>query len=233
MNQEMKIPIHISIIPDGNRRWAKEQGFRTSMGYSRGGDYEHLKSLVEEARKLGAKYFSFWGFSTENWNRDKSERDEIFKLVLRNIEKFRKDALENKLRFRHIGRKDRLPANIIAELEKLEKETERFSDFNVLLCLDYGGRDEIVRAVRKIISDKISLSEVDEKNFVKYLDTSEIPDVDLIVRTAGEMRTSGFMPFQSTYSELYFSEKYFPEFGVEDLRKAVEEFGNRKRNFGA
>ncbi|MEM4271472.1 MAG: polyprenyl diphosphate synthase [Candidatus Pacearchaeota archaeon] len=233
MNEEMRVPLHIAVIPDGNRRWAKEQGFVASKGYSRGGDYEHLKSLVNEARRLGTKYFSFWGFSTENWARGESEKNEIFKLVLRNIEKFRKDALENNLRFRHIGRKDRLPENILSELEKLEKETEKFSDFNVLLCLDYGGRDEIVRAVRKIISEKISLSEINEKKFSSYLDTKDIPDVDLIIRTAGEKRLSGFMPFQSTYSELYFSEKFFPEFGADDLRKAIEEYGKRKRNFGA
>ena len=221
---------HSAIIPDGNRRWAKEKGFEASYGHSKGGDYEHLRGLLDEARKLGIKYVSFWGFSTENWARGKLERNAIFNLILKSIKRFREDALKNKTRFRHIGRRDRLPESLLSELEKIEEETKNFSDFNVMLCLDYGGRDEIVRAINRMIKEGVK--QIDEKEFAKYLDTAEIPEPDMIIRTAGEKRLSGFMAFQSAYAELYFSEVYFPDFDAGELRKAVEDFKKRKRNFG-
>ena len=223
-------PVHVAIIPDGNRRWAKMKGFGAGHGYLRGGDYEHVKGLVFEAKRLGVKYLSLWGFSTENWERPKRERDVVFKLILNNVDKFRRDAVENKIRFRHVGRKDRLPENLISEIAKLEDETEKFDEFNVLLCLDYGGRDEIVRAVNKALVSGVK--RVDEKRFSEFLDTRGIPDADLIIRTAGDHRLSGFMLFQSAYSEFYFPEVSFPDFGKKDLAAAVEEFVRRKRTFG-
>src|SRR3972149_5938307 len=211
-------PSHISIIPDGNRRWARSKGFEASYGHLKGGDYEHVRSLFLEAKESGVKYVSMWAFSTENWSRLKREKDAIFGLISDSIEKFRKDASKDGIRFWHIGRKDRLPNDIISHLSKLEKETENFKELNVLLCLDYGGRDEIIRAVNKAI--KSGLNEVDESKFSEFLDTYNIPDVDLIIRTGGEKRSSGFMPFQSVYSELYFSETHFPDFDTRELRKA-------------
>jgi len=225
-----KIPLHVAIIPDGNRRWAKSKGLIASEGHRRAGSYNHIKELFDEAKKLGVKCLSFWGFSTENWKRDKKEIDEIFKLVLNAINEWRNDAHENKIRFVHVGRKDRLPKDIINEFRKLEEETKEYKDFKVVICLDYGGRDEIIRAVNKIIAD--GKKSITEEEFSKYLDTNDIPDPDLIIRTSGEKRLSGFMPFQSAYSELYFSDLYFPDFGGSELRKAVEDYSQRQRRFG-
>jgi len=187
-----------------------------------------MDALFNEAKRLGVKYMSFWGFSTENWNRNKEEIKAIFNLVLSMSEKFRKDAHKNKIRFRHIGRKDRLPKKLVSELERLERETALYKDFNVNLCLDYGGRDEILRAVNKLLGKK----KVSEKDFVMALDTAGIPEPDLIIRTSGENRTSGMMPFQAAYAELCFSNVYFPDFDAAELRKAVEEFSRRVRRFG-
>ena len=232
MNDTKNIPIHISIIPDGNRRWAKARGFMASYGHVKSGDYKHIRSLVSEAKEQGTKYLSLWALSTENWSRPKGEREVIFKLVMNTIDNIRKDISKNKIKFkfRFVGRKDRLPKNLVSEISKLEKETKNFKDFTVILCLDYGGRDEILRAINKMI--KSGIKNVNEVKFSNFLDTSNIPDVDLIIRTAGEQRTSGFMPFQSVYSELYFTKTSFPDFQRKDLRKAIEDFAKRKRNFG-
>ena len=139
-------------------------------------------------------------------------------------------SLKNKVRIRHIGRKDRLPKNVVQELVKVEEATKDFDNINIQICLDYGGRDEIVRAINKIL--KSGVQEINEDDLINYLDSVGIPDPDLIIRTSGEKRTSGFMPFQSGYSELYFSDVHFPDFTPKELRKAVEEFSMRRRNFG-
>ncbi len=228
--KRIEIPNHLAIIPDGNRRWAKKKGLASFRGVNAGGDYSHLKELFDEARNSGIKYMSLWGFSAENWKRPKKEIDAVFGLINKSIDKFRKDAMKNKIRFRHLGRKDRLPKEIIKAMDELEQETKEFDDFNVQLCLDYGCRDEVVRAVNRILKDK--LKEVDEKTFASYLDDADIPDVDFIIRTSGEKRTSGLMGYQSDYAEFYFIDKLFPDFNAKDLRKAIEEFSNRKRNLG-
>ena len=159
------IPSHVAIIPDGNRRWAKSKGLRASYGHLKGGDYEHLRSLILESKKLGIKYLSMWAFSTENWSRPKEEIEVIFKLILGVIGKFEKDALRDKIGIKFIGRRNRLPRKIISKLLKLEKKTENFNEFTLVLCLDYGGRDEIIRAdVRNACS---SCSKDDEKAFKK------------------------------------------------------------------
>ena len=225
-----KVPMHVAIIPDGNRRWAKSKGFEESFGHYKAGAYENLEELFKEGKKLGIKYMSIWGFSTENWKRSDKEKEGIFELILSGVEKFMKDAGENQIRFRHIGRKDRLPAGLVSALKKLEKETEKYDKFNVQLCLDYGGRDEIIRAVNKAL--KAGAKSVDEKSFLGFLDTEGISDPDLIIRTAGERRLSGFMPFQAVYSEFYFSDLYFPDFGARELRRAVRDYGKRQRRFG-
>lgn len=224
------IPGHVAIIPDGNRRWAKFRGLESHFGHYKSGSYSNIESLLKEAKKIEIKYVSIWGFSTENWKRSEEEKRAIFDMLLGGVERFMKFAKENEMRFRHIGRKDRLPKNLINALEKLENETKDYRDFEVLLCLDYGGRDEILRAVNKMLKSR--KKEASEKDFAEYLDTTNIPDPDLIIRTSGEQRISGFMPFQAVYAELYFSDVYFPEFGIEELHKAIGEYGKRKRRFG-
>lgn len=224
------IPKHVAVIPDGNRRWAKFRGLAPQFGHYRAGSYSNIESLLKEAKRIGVKYISIWGFSTENWRRSKTEKKAIFDLLLGGVERFMKFAKENKMRFRHIGRKDRLPKNLIKALERLEKETKVYTDFEVLLCLDYGGRDEIIRAVNKMLNKKIK--KINEEKFSEYLDTNESADPDLVIRTSGEHRLSGFMPFQAVYAEIYFSNVYFPDFGIEELRKAIAEYGRRQRRFG-
>ena len=223
------MPVHVVIIPDGNRRWARARGLKPWEGHYKSGSYDNLISLFREAKRLGVKYLSIWAFSTENWKRDKKEVDILLNLTLKRIMDFSKEIHNEKIRFRHIGRKDRIPVKLVRELEKLEKETAGYNESNVQLLLDYGGRDEIIRAVNKLIKNG---KEVGESEFSEALDTFDIPDVDLIIRTSGEKRLSGLMPFQGVYSELYFIDKHFPEFTAEDLRIAVEDFSNRKRNFG-
>jgi len=218
---------HVVIIPDGNRRWAISCGLKPWEGHNKSGTYDNMSSLFDEGKRLGIKYMSFWGFSTENWKRDKKEVDIILMLVLKGIRQFAAKAHEDKIKFLHVGRKDRLPKNLVEEMNALEKETVGYDKFCVLLLLDYGGRDEIIRAVGRAKGKK-----VDEKSFGGFLDTAGIPEPDLIIRTGGEKRLSGLMPFQSVYSELYFIDKLFPDFTAEDLREAVGEFRERERRFG-
>lgn len=225
-----KVPMHVAIIPDGNRRWAREKGFEASKGHLVAGEFEHLKEIMNEARRQGVMYLSLWGFSTENWSRNKIERDTIFGMIEKMVPKLSEEFKKEGIKFRHIGRKDRLPRGLVSALTKLERETEKNKKFNVHLCLDYGGRDELIRAANKMI--EFGVKKIDENSFKSFLDTQDIPDPDLIIRTSGEQRISGFMPFQATYAELYFSEPYFPDFGAREFGEAISSFGKRIRRFG-
>ena len=224
-----QIPKHVVIIPDGNRRWAKGKGLTIIKGHEKSAKFENIKSLLEEANKLGVKYLSVWGFSTENWGRPAMEKQFLFGLMISNLDDFKKYAKENNIRFRHLGRKDRLPRGVVSALNSLEDETKNCDGLKVQFLLDYGGRDEIIRAVRKILEEG---GEIDEEKFKSYLDTAGMPDVELIIRTGGEKRLSGLMPFQASYAEIYFTDKYFPDFNPGDLSDAVKWFSERKRNFG-
>ena len=224
-----KIPVHLVLIPDGNRRWALSKGLAKIDGYKTV-DYEHLESLLLEAKKLGVKYVSLWIFSTDNWKRPKSEINFLFNHFLNNLDALLTGANKYKVRVRHIGRKDRLPLLLRKKLEELEKKTEKYDEFNVQLCLDYGGRDEIIRAVNKLIKSK--KKNISEAGFNDFLDTKGLPDVDFIIRTSGEHRTSGLMPFQSAYAELYFADCHFPDFDGKELKKAIIEYTRRQRRFG-
>lgn len=226
---DKNIPLHVSIIPDGNRRWAKSQGLDVVKGYSKV-DYNHIESLLLEAKNLGAKYMSLWFFSTENWKRSKTEINFLFDHFSKNVDGILQGALKNKIKIVHVGRKDRLPKKVIDGLSLLEIETSEFKDFTAVICMDYGGRDEILRSVNKIL--KSGQSSISEDDFKNYLDTSEIPDPDLIIRTSGEKRLSGFMPFQSVYSEFYFADMHFPDFTPKELKAAVEDYSKRKRRLG-
>lgn len=224
-----KIPLHIGIIPDGNRRWAVSKGLENVKGYSKV-DYAHIENLLLEAKKLGSKYMSLWFFSTENWKRPKYEINFLFDHFSKNLDLMLQGSLKNKTRIVHLGRKDRLPKKVVDGLKLLESETSKFEDFTLLLCMDYGGRDEIIRAVNKMLES--GQSNINEDDFKKYLDSSDIPDPDLVIRTSGEKRLSGFMPFQTTYSEFYFTDLHFPDFGVKEFRQAIEDYSKRKRNMG-
>jgi len=225
-----KNPIHVAVIADGNRRWAIDKGLAPSIGHEKAGNKDNFLSMMEEAKSLGVKYLSFWVFSTENWNRNSTEINFLFKIFLKWLTEWKKDLIERKVRFVHLGRKDRIPRELASKLQELEEETKHFVDFTVIACIDYGGRDELIRAANKMLNSGVE--KVDENSFKQYLDTKDIPDPDLIIRTSGEQRLSGFMPFQSAYAELYFTSVYFPDFDSLELRKAVEEFQRRNRRFG-
>lgn len=225
-----KIPQHVVIIADGNRRWARQRGWHPWIGHRKAIEYSRIKAIFDEAKKIGIKYFSVWFFSTENWDRDPKEIEVLFGLFRIMIVKWREQFLQEEIRFRHFGRKDRLPADIIETMEKLEKETEKFTKFNIQLCLDYGGKDDLVRAFRKML--EAGVKDIEEATISQYLDTHEIPDPDLIIRTSGEQRTSGIMVYQAAYAELYFTNVCFPDFDANELYRAVLDYSGRVRRFG-
>ncbi|MEN9880898.1 MAG: hypothetical protein RLZZ308_81 [Candidatus Parcubacteria bacterium] len=221
------IPQHIAIIPDGNRRWAKKKGLPVLSGHLAG--YERVHELTKEARAVGVKYVTIWAFSTENWNRNEEEVDDLLTLIYKGLKELQGGVLEEKSRFVHLGRKDRLNKKICNLIEEMEESTKQYTDFCICIAIDYGGDDEVRRA---LLLYEASHDIV--KTFVDFLDTSRagIPSPDLIIRTSGEIRTSGFMPLQSLYSEWYFDIRPFPEFGKDALHEALHEYSTRNRRFG-
>jgi undecaprenyl diphosphate synthase len=220
---------HVAIIPDGNRRWARAKGMLATAGHAAAITHDRLLGFIKEAKRLGIPYLSIWGFSTENWKREKVEVEGLFSLLRKAIKDMRKDAHEHQVRFRWLGRRDRLPQGLREELEGFERETAQYGALHFQLCLDYGGRDELLRAVNSAVAAGTS---VDERAFAALLDTHGIPDPDLIIRTSGEQRLSGLFPWQGVYAELLFVEKHFPDFGPQDLAAAADEFARRTRRFG-
>lgn len=221
------VPNHLVIIPDGNRRWAEERNLKAWEGHKQGID--QIKSLISEITELGIKYVTFWGFSTDNWKRDDLEVKYLMTVFKDSLKSLREEAFKYEIRFHHFGRKDRLPKALIEEINKLEKDTENFNKHHLAIALDYGGRNELLRAVEALGNDN---KEISEESISKALDTKDFPDVDFVIRTSGERRTSGMMPWQSIHAEYYFSPIYFPDFSPAELRLAVEDFEGRKRRFG-
>ncbi len=219
-------PLHVAIIPDGNRRWAKKQSLRPWKGH--GAAFESMKSIAEWCRddpRVGT--LTLWVFSTENWNRSASEVRELMKLLRSSLESQRESFRTHKVRCVHSGRKDRLDPALAALVREVEEETKLFDGFTINIALDYGGRDEVVRAVNRIKEGDIS-----EESIRAHLDHPELPDIDLVIRTSGEKRTSNFALWQSTYAEWIFSQKLFPDFSLDDMHAALEEYEHRKRRFG-
>lgn len=216
---------HVALIADGNRRWAREKNLPSFEGHRKG--FENIKKLLKKGRDLRIPVMTFWVFSTENWKRQQEEVGYLMRLAEEVIEVQLKEAIEEETRIVHIGRKDRLPEGLKAKIAKAEEETKKFTKYYFVIALDYGGHDEILRAVTKMKDAKT-------ENLDAYLDTSILPypNPDLIIRTGGEERLSGFMTWQSAYSEYFFSPLKFPDFLPEELEKAVEEFKSRQRRFG-
>lgn len=225
------VPNHVAIIYDGNRRWAKRHGLSEAEGHKAGAK-NVVDNVVRFAKDYDIKYLTFWLFSTENWKRDEKEVSFIWNLFRKYFDEFFKEFSKEKIRFHHIGRKDRLPKDIIDSILKLEKDTESFEDHHLCLALDYGGRDEILHATKEMIRLGLKPEDVTEENFSKYLYTKDIPDPDLIIRTSGELRFSGFMAWQGTYAELFVSDKNGPDFDQAEFEKALESFSKRERRFG-
>lgn len=228
---ENKVPTHVAIIYDGNRRWAKDRDLPEDQGHKVGAQ-NVVDNVVKYGKTYGVKYLTLWLFSTENWKRSKGEVKFIWNLFRKYFSEFSQKFIEEEIRFHHIGRKDRLPSDVVSFIKDLEERTCGYDKYHLCLALDYGGRDEIVRAVRSVIESGLDPEDVTEEVFSQYLDTKDIPDPDLIIRTSGEIRFSGFLPWQGAYAELYVSEKNGPDFDNEEFEKALESFSKRNRRFG-
>jgi len=232
----MNIPQHIVLFPDGNGRWAKKEGLPWLSGYKKG--YENLINFGEWCRGRGVKVLTVFGFSTENWGRSKKLVDYLMRLfenkLIINIEKYMKSKEWQKLgvRVRIIGQRERLPKSLQKAIEKAEEITKNNKDMFLNLAISYGGKWDILNAVKKIVEDNIPANKINEKLFESYLSTAGLPDPDLIIRAGGEMRMSNFVLWQAAYSELYFCPKLWPDFTEQDLDIALAEFDKRSRRFG-
>lgn len=232
MNNKDYLPKHVVIIPDGNRRWAKEKG-RPAVEGHRYAAQTTLPNLVNEFIKLGIKYFTFWALSTENLTgRSKEELSHLFDLTRFFLKRKYKEFENKKIKLKVIGDLTKLPEDLQKEILKITEDTRENKKMTIILGLNYGGKDEIIRAIKKVQSSNFQIQNLTKENFHNYLDTAEIPDPDLIIRTGGEKRLSGFMLWQSEYSELYFSDLYFPDFSAKELEKAVKNYSQRQRRFG-
>ena len=228
--EKSRIPKHVVIIPDGNRRWAKKHGFAPIEGHKKGLDTA-LK-VVNGSRNLGIKILTIWGFSTENWNRSNFEVKYLMKLYSFFFRNHLKDLIKDGVRFKWLGRRDRVPAYLKKILEKLEAATAKNSKYILNICIDYGRRDEIVRAFKKLLKRKVNPASINETMVSESLETAGLPDPDLLIRTSGEKRTSGIMPWQTVYTELFFSKLYFPDFSLAEFKKAINDYSLRQRRLG-
>ena len=231
----LKIPRHVAIILDGNGRWAKAKGMPRTYGHTAGA--KNVEDIGRIAGELGVKYLTYYAFSTENWKRPEEEVGALMKLLKSYLNKCFKTAKKDNMRFRVIGDRSRLDPDIQDTISELMDYTKDFDGLSLQIALNYGGRDEIVRAVRNI-SDEIREGilpenvEIDEALISRHLDTGDIPDPDLLIRTSGEKRLSNFLLWQCAYTEFYFTDRHWPEFDREELLRAFEEYGKRDRRFG-
>ena len=220
---------HIAIIMDGNGRWAKERGKIRSLGHKEG--LKSTKRLIQHASDRGLKFITLYAFSTENWKRSEEEVSYLMNLIHLHLRQEMKFYKKNRIRVRFIGDLSRLNPSLQEEMKSVERDTAEFDGLTVLLAINYGGRDELRRAVQKMIDSGISRP-VTEADIESCLDTTGIPDPDLIIRTAGEQRLSNFLMWQSAYSEFWYSPKLWPDFGPEDFDEAVDAYFGRERRFG-
>lgn len=227
------VPSHIAMILDGNRRWARARGLKPWEGHYYG--FRAVEKLANAARDLGVHTFTVWAFSTENWERPQEEIDAIMNLFRKALKEKEKEFHRDRVALVHLGRKDRLPDDIRNELTRIEADTAKYSGNHVFnLAVDYGGRNEIVRAAQKAIDSGMASKDLDEKTFEKFLDTTTqpYPNPDLFIRTSGEQRTSGLLPWQMVYAEYYFDSTHLPDFSPEKLKEAVLDYSRRRRRFG-
>ena len=234
MSSELKIPNHVAIILDGNGRWAKAKGMPRNYGHVQGA--KTVEVICEEAYKMGIQYLTVYAFSTENWNRPKDEVDALMKLLRNYMKTCLKTAAKNRMCVRMIGDKSRLDEDIRTRIEELEEATKDNDGLHFQIAINYGGRDELVRAVKQI-AEKASLGEVNAKEISEEmisgaLDTKGIPDPDLLIRTCNEQRISNFLLWQLAYTEFYFTPVPWPDFTKEELEKAVEAYNHRDRRYG-
>ena len=230
----MKIPEHIAVIMDGNRRWAEERNVPHIAGHSAG--VEALDAVTEECARRGVKALTAYGFSVENWNRPRPAVDALFSLLRNTLKRYISKVRENNIRFNTIGRVNELPRDLRIMLEKAVDDTSGNTGMVLTAALNYGGRQELVDAARALVSEygkgDGGVDFISEKSLEERLYTAGLPEVDLVIRTSGELRISNFLLWQSAYSEFYFTETLWPDFRAESLAKALEEYGRRQRRFG-
>ncbi len=230
----MNMPRHVAIILDGNGRWAKAKGMPRNYGHAQGS--KNVERICEEAWRMGIKYLTVYAFSTENWNRPKDEVDALMKLLRNYMKTCLKTAAKNDMKIRVIGDITRLDEDIRSRIEELEESTKDNGGLNFQIAINYGSRDEITRAVRRIAADcrdgRLAAEEIDEQVIDRYLDTHDIPDPDLLIRTSGEQRLSNYLLWQLAYTEFYFTDVSWPDFTKEELLKAVEQYNARDRRYG-
>jgi len=223
-----RLPLHIGIIMDGNGRWAKQRGMNRSQGHRAG--LESAKIVIQKAADLGIRYVTLFTFSTENWKRTADEVGFLMTLLKTHLRSELSFYSDNGIRVQHLGDMSGLPPDIASEIRSVIADTAGFHKTTVVLALNYGGRDEIIRAIRKIKAD--DLKTLTEKDFDKYLDLPDLPPMDLLIRTAGEKRISNFLLWQSAYAEFYFSDLLWPDWNGDTLLEAIAEYQARDRRFG-
>lgn len=222
---------HIAFIMDGNRRWAKKRGLPTFFGHSKG--YENLKKIAEACFDRGIEVATFFAFSTENWNRSKKEVAYLLDLLGRGVTADAETLDKRGVKVRFLGDIDGFPEKLARQMRAVEEKTKNNTKGTLAIAANYGGRAEILSAIKKMIEDGVKPEAIDERLFSNYTWTKDLPDPDLIIRTSGEQRMSGFLTWQGVYSELLFIKKFWPEFTPAELDKALEEYASRQRRFGA
>jgi undecaprenyl diphosphate synthase len=231
MNSRIQtVPTHLGLILDGNRRWARDNGKTTIQGHREG--YQNLKTVTRAAIKYGVRYVSAYVFSTENWKRDRQEVQDIMNLLKWVLKHEVKSFHKDNIRLRVVGSKAKLGTALLTAIHDAEKMTENNTRGTLLLCLDYGGQQEIVDAVKRIAETGVDPAEITSDLIDRFLYAPDVPPFDLIIRTSGEQRLSNFLMWQSAYSELSFTKKNWPEFSETDLVRAIKHYGRLQRRFG-
>lgn len=229
-----KIPSHVAIIMDGNGRWATEKGLPRHLGHQEG--MKRVIDVVEAANDIGITNLTLYAFSTENWKRSKIEIDTLMNLLIVFIRKELRRLMKNNVKIIALGNIDQLPSNALAEVKRAVDKTKGNTGMVLNIALNYGSRTEIIDAIKKLVKDYddglININDINENEFKRYLYTNGQPDPDLIIRTSGEQRLSNFLIFQSAYSELYFTDQYWPDFNKRSFFIAINDFQNRQRRFG-
>ncbi len=230
-----KTPQHVAIIMDGNRRWATSRGLAAVMGHDKAAR-DVIEPIIDRAIELGIKFLTFWAFSTENWKRDQAEIKALMGIFREGLKKFGSRLNEKGIKLNIVGEMSKFPEDIRKQSEHYMEISKNNKKITVSFALNYGGRDEILRAIKRLfqaISDsRLTINELSEQSFGQFLDTANMPDPDLIIRTGGDLRLSGYFPWQSVYSELYFTKTLWPDFTPDELDKALEDYSGRERRFG-
>lgn len=234
MDNELKIPQHIAIIMDGNRRWAREKGIETKEGHKAGA--ENLENIAKYCNEIGIKFLTVYAFSTENWKRSKEEVSALMLLLKNYLKKFSKNANKENIKINVLGNLNNLEEGLKKSINEAIERTKNCTGLTINIAFNYGGRDEITNAMKKIAQkikdNELEINDICEDLISKNLYTENQPDPDLLIRPGGELRTSNFLPWQLVYSEFYFTDKYWPDFTNNDLDEAIKVFNKRNRKFG-